>query len=358
MNYASRLVQLSIIFGLVGLGIVSSFADTPISGNIYTSTSWTVVGSPYLVTGDVRVYSTTANNIAVLTIQPGVTVKFNSGTSLVIGGINTTNRGGLVATGTKFTGNAPVFPAPGDWENIYFTQYSVDTLCILDQCLIEYGGGASSNSMWGAIICASASPTISRSTVQYSHNHGIYCMDNGNRNPVPQISSTIFSGNGRYPISTVSEGVRGIAGSCIFSSNTTQAVEVRGGLLHTTCTWQKLNVPYVVSGSIDVNTTSGTAILTLNAGIILKFKTDGQLNIGSGSNSGGLIAQGNIAGELFISRRTMTIHPAVPVIPTVMVPQRLLLRVIGREYISMIILLQLSTDVISGMLVEVDLMAV
>lgn len=55
-------------------------ANTLVGGTITANTTWTTAGSPYEVTSQVLVYNT-----ARLTIQPGVTVLFHTGTSLVIG---------------------------------------------------------------------------------------------------------------------------------------------------------------------------------------------------------------------------------------------------------------------------------
>lgn len=52
-------------------------ADTNVSGMISTDTTWTLTKSPYIVTGNILV-----SNGAALTIEPGVTVKVNSGKSL------------------------------------------------------------------------------------------------------------------------------------------------------------------------------------------------------------------------------------------------------------------------------------
>ncbi|HMF09600.1 MAG TPA: hypothetical protein VKJ00_10720, partial [Thermoanaerobaculia bacterium] len=54
-------------------------AQTNVSGTISTNTTWTLAGSPYIVTSDVFVENSAAP-VPVLTIQAGVTVKFNSGT--------------------------------------------------------------------------------------------------------------------------------------------------------------------------------------------------------------------------------------------------------------------------------------
>ncbi|MEZ4833992.1 MAG: hypothetical protein R2873_18755 [Caldilineaceae bacterium] len=51
------------------------WAATNVSGPITTNTTWTLANSPYIVTDDVTVEAGVT-----LTIQPGVVVKFDSGT--------------------------------------------------------------------------------------------------------------------------------------------------------------------------------------------------------------------------------------------------------------------------------------
>jgi hypothetical protein len=87
---------------------------TNVSGTISTDTTWTLAGSPYIVTGSI-----TVTGGATLTIEPGVTVRFGSGRRLSIG--SATSAGALVAAGTVgqkvlFTTNTEP-PAPGQWSD-------------------------------------------------------------------------------------------------------------------------------------------------------------------------------------------------------------------------------------------------
>ena len=66
----------------------TSLAETYVSGNITSNTTWGVAGSPYIVTGDITVYHTSrtyGEYFRKLTIEPGVEVRFNPGTGLYIG---------------------------------------------------------------------------------------------------------------------------------------------------------------------------------------------------------------------------------------------------------------------------------
>ena len=54
-----------------------SAADTTVGGTISTDTTWSVTGNPYIVTSNITVIGTDgADGITTLTIEPGVTVKF------------------------------------------------------------------------------------------------------------------------------------------------------------------------------------------------------------------------------------------------------------------------------------------
>src|SRR5262245_5543721 len=94
----------TLLFLIICEGI---YAQTYISGFISANTTWTVAGSPYIVTANALV----SQNYT-LTIQPGVTVKFNTHCALQIDGQ-------LIAVGTAasritFTSNQ-TSPAAGDW---------------------------------------------------------------------------------------------------------------------------------------------------------------------------------------------------------------------------------------------------
>jgi hypothetical protein len=53
-----------------------SFAQTPVSGGIYQNTTWTLAGSPYVVTGSIVVFPGKTLNI-----EPGVEIQINNQTS-------------------------------------------------------------------------------------------------------------------------------------------------------------------------------------------------------------------------------------------------------------------------------------
>ena len=73
-------------------------ADTTVGGTISTDTSWTVSGSPYIVTSNINVQD--ADGITTLTIEPGAVIRFNSNLYMNIGS-SSGDQGALIAQGTS-----------------------------------------------------------------------------------------------------------------------------------------------------------------------------------------------------------------------------------------------------------------
>ena len=117
-----------------------TWADTYVSGVITSDTTWTKANSPYIVTSNLMIME----NVT-LTIEPGVTIKFNKSTGLK-------NNGRLIAMGTEenmiiFTSNQET-PNLNDWIGIQFDSDAIGANIdekgnyldgsILDFCSIEY----------------------------------------------------------------------------------------------------------------------------------------------------------------------------------------------------------------------------
>ena len=304
------------------------FAETYVSGDVTSNATWTLAGSPYIITGDITVYHTSRSSgeyFRKLTIEPGVEVRFDPGTGLYIGKDYSGSYGyygALDAQGTEiapivFTSNAAI-PSSGDWKGIYFSNPTKDDLTLLDNCVVEYGGSMELNK--SNLYCSGSSPTIKNSTIRYGGGSGIFLVsstptiecnligeNDGNGiyadgNSGPLIKDNTLSYNGGVAIYILSaNNVRRVNGN-LGSGNGQDCIKVRGGDITTTGTWSLQAFPYIVTGDITVYHTSrsnGEYVqkLTIDPGVEVRFDPGTGLYIGkdySGSYGyyGALDAQG------------------------------------------------------------------
>jgi parallel beta-helix repeat protein len=151
---------------------LSALPPTTVSGSISTNTIWSLSNSPYIVSSDI-----TIEQGAILTIEPGVIVKFGQSDSMYV-------KGDLVANGadgekivftslkddsdghdTNADGNSSI-PAAGDWGGISFAATCAGSL--LNHVVVKYGGREWSFPLWRsvpALYVATSDLTISNSTI-------------------------------------------------------------------------------------------------------------------------------------------------------------------------------------------------
>ncbi|MEW6079368.1 MAG: right-handed parallel beta-helix repeat-containing protein [Thermodesulfobacteriota bacterium] len=306
LNFRTTVARALITLLMAALGWMAAgypaAAATNVSGNITASTTWTVAGSPYIVTGNV-----TVRNSAVLTIAPGATVKFNAGTGLYVS--YSTYTGAIYAVGTQenpitFTSNA-ANPAPGDWRGIYFDNYTTDASTRLSYCIVEYGG----NTTNANIYLDNASPTIQNCTIRHSSAHGIYLnasyptisdchissnqsngiySENGTGSHTGMtISGNEFVSNGGAAISTLGY-INNITGS-YGAGNGQDRIQVRAGNITGSCTWAKQDLPYAVTGNVTIR---NGAVLTIAPGATVKFNAGTGLYVSYSTYTGAICAVG------------------------------------------------------------------
>lgn len=170
------IVSLSLLGALLLVNVPAARAED-VGGPIDTDTTWTLAGSPYIVVSPVLVMEGVT-----LTIEPGVTIRFNSHKALQIDGE-------LIAMGTSdnpiiFTSN--LGGNPGDWDYVVFSDSSVDAVydvngnyqsgAILQHVIIEYAGGASVNNN-GALRLDAAAPFVTHTTIRDNASTGIMAFN-------------------------------------------------------------------------------------------------------------------------------------------------------------------------------------
>ena len=176
----------SLVFGLLTVGtnfilakidVGYGSSSTLVGGYISENTTWTLEGSPYIVTADVVVEPDVC-----LTIDPGVLIKFRGGTSLIVDG-------NLVAKGNStyqivFTSDSTE-PSPGRWGTIKFRgniEGFLNWIVIkyADKGIsIEKGGLVLENCLIienniGVSIMGASFATIRNSSISYNTGDGLF----------------------------------------------------------------------------------------------------------------------------------------------------------------------------------------
>jgi len=184
------------------------------------------LGAPYHIDGPMYVQPHTDGLQTTMTVEPGVTLRFEvtSSSGLVIGSTNT-RTGVLVAKGTAdkpitFT-SAKATPAPGDWVGVY-VRYTPSTGNAIEHAILEYAGAESSTSGFGCgpkdndatIIILNARPTegwVKNSTIRSGGgNAGIVLGWDSDLAGPDFVSTNTFQG---VPACRVSQW-RNAAGQC------------------------------------------------------------------------------------------------------------------------------------------------
>ena len=251
----------------VSFNILVKSEEAPIVTEVegYHSGVWSLANSPYLVTGDVYV-----NNGETLTIEPGVEVRFQPDTDLIVYGV--LKALGEAENRIRFT-SAQAIKNPGDWNGIYL--YGAEVGTTMAHCEIKYGKNALT------IKNSEQNVTVTNTTLRYSKESGIL-LDNSS----PVIRTCVMEHNAAAGISAVNDSTYAKIEGCTISDNDDYALRLYGDTLKNlknliihdnspnaifvlsdsiyTGTWKNHGVPYVIAGD---GTVDDGDTLTLEAGL-------------------------------------------------------------------------------------------
>ena len=148
-----RKIWFGIAVALVFAGIC--FAQTDVSGDV--SGVWDMDGSPYYITGEVRVPTSDS-----LRIMPGVEVIFQGKYQIGVDALALFRSIGTVDDSITFTAS----DTSEGHHGIFFNSSAEG--CIVAFCIIEYVHKTPSYHAGGAIYCVSSSPIICNNTFRYT----------------------------------------------------------------------------------------------------------------------------------------------------------------------------------------------
>ncbi len=218
-----------------------------------------------------------------LTIEPGARLAFGHGMHLWIG------YGRLVARGTAeqpivFTSLDDKSPARGDWEGLIFAEQAREGSS-LDHVVVEYAGnqgglGSGALSFYGAVKPGVLA--VRSSTFRHSAQAAIAVAD-------PQSTFATFEGN------TLSDNGNSLAVPVdvlrtVGSNTFGDPVRVRG-IVTSSQTWPRFDVPVRVAGNLAISGRTDRATLTVAEGTTLAFEKGAHLTVGGGVG-GALVAKG------------------------------------------------------------------
>lgn len=263
------------------------YADTNVSGVISTSQTWTLAGSPYIITGNVEVRG---SSTPIITIEAGVQVRFNSNAAIYLGESNYPEQmGGMVANGTAtspvlFTANT-ASPTAGYW-NFIRTQPYTSSSTSFTHAVLEYGG----SSGYGMFYVYGGSPSFAYCTFRYSSNYGIYHYHDS---VTASVSGCTFQNNGGYPLYWNPQFVASIGNDNSFSGNGVQRILLKSLILTGAVTWSNKGIPYEMDADLTLHNNANEFIM--QPGTELQFKNGRRLYIGDNNYTterGHIIATG------------------------------------------------------------------
>lgn len=265
-------------------------------GTLEHDITWGLEESPYYIIGDVTVGET-----AVLTVSPGVVVKFAKYKELHIEGtltaegnasdtINFTDYRDDAAGGDTNGDGAATSPTAGWWSGIDISDAGNVTMT---NCVVRYAGYYNESGIYktGNGLLTLADSTVSNSLydgLRISYSEG-----------ASTINNCTVKDNNRYGIQIDDIETDSYTGTGnAFANNSKAPVCINGGTLEHNVTWNREGSPYYINGDVRVN---DNAVLTVNPDVVVKFAQSKGLSVTGTLTANGTPTVGASTGTIYFT---------------------------------------------------------
>lgn len=279
---------------------VSTCTVSHFNRDLNTSETWKT-GETHCISGFFQI-----RDGAVLTIEPGVTVKLQQHAGIYVVGIGAA----IVAEGTEaspilFT-SAKAVPQPGDWVSVGFNS-DESASSSLKYCIFEYGGSQVYSSFDATVgmvdISYDKKVSIDHCTFRKSLTHAVK-MDSYSE--LAAFTNNSISEAGDYAIFARTQNVHSIGTGNTINN---KGIWIEGEWLNGDVTWLKHTCPYYAQ-SLSVGSTDGVT-LTIAPGVEIRFLGGAatRMHVGDWGDKGMLIAQGTPTEKIVFTSGAETPAP-------------------------------------------------
>ncbi len=260
-------------------------------GNVIADRILTKACSPYTIKNDINV-----GNNATLTIERGVTMRFNPNTKLLVG-YNGYSK--LVAAGTAtepiVLTSANNSPGAGDWAGVQLLGNTANGT-ILSYLRLDYCGSNRDACLYGQDVKPNrvivdhvmfAHVGAGSDAIKQRSLDSNFSISNCTFNNIP-TSPTL-----QYAVSAYAQSFPGIDSTNAFNGS---MVQLMGGTVSYNMMWKNIGAVVAVTDDIKIEG-SATPTVTVAAGSVFKFAMNTGITVGYG-NPGRLILAGTAASRI------------------------------------------------------------
>lgn len=248
---------------------------------------WSVSDAPYRLSG---ISVDGGKNSATLELTAGAEIRFAP-----LGSLRVRGNAALRLIGTEadpvVVQSANPEPAAGDWEQIRIQEGSLNGSNYFEHAQFRHGGESATGMIW---VDSGAELSMLSCLVEESAGPGMEVQRYGRLGTFE--GNTLTNNVGAAMV--ISAIAVGDLGPGTYSPNGIDAIAVESATIETDSTWLAHDAPYHLTGTTRLDTRSGSAVLTVNAGT--------QLLMGRGSSilvddNGGLRLEGTAEARIRVA---------------------------------------------------------